>query len=116
MPIPISPRMDNSIHGSLHLVKIISLIDKRLIIYASHVRIKRAKQNRDIGSHSMYCSFTHIIESGKAVRGNIEERDSSHILLHLLVTTLHSIGIGMRDIIQGGSIVQATIITALTVS
>src|SRR5947209_7992954 len=54
MPIPVTPRMYYCVHGLLHLVEVMHLIEQWLMIHSSNMWIERTEQDRNLWSYSMH--------------------------------------------------------------
>src|SRR6266487_1207439 len=81
--------MYDAVHRGLHGIKIVYLVYQWLVVDTTNMRIKRTKQDRHVGTNSMQCMLAEIKVPGKICRRDIG--GIPRIILHLLITTLHSI-------------------------
>src|SRR6266480_8115356 len=104
MPAPVTAWMYGAVHRGLHGIKIVYLVYQWLVVDPTNMRIKRTKQDRHVGTNSMQCMLAEIKVPGKICRRDIG--GIPRIILHLLITTLHSIGSTICNILKYFRIIQ----------
>src|SRR6266581_6582330 len=98
MPAPVTAWMYNAVHRGLHGIKVVYLVYQWLVVDATNMRIKRTKKDRHVGANSMHCTLAEIKVPGKVCWWDIGGK--SRIILHFLITTLHSVCSALGNIIK----------------